>query len=256
MLLRISLIIAIIAALAAGAINFFVVKQKMETTEQHRASEEKAKQEAQGELANKKKDLEKTQKELEGTKTELATTKEEREKAQGEAAAAGKKVTELTAKLADATKDLGDARANLGAYEGTGYKPEQIVNFGKQLKQLQADFDGSVAENKILSKELEKTKAELARLQDPAWKPPVLPVGLKGKVLNADPKWNFVVLDVGEKQGVEKWGEMLVSRNGKLVAKVSVRSVEANRCVANVLPDWKLGEVMEGDAVISVQPPS
>jgi hypothetical protein len=59
-----------------------------------------------------------------------------------------------------------------------------------------------------------------------------------------------VVLDVGEKQGVLEDGILLVNRNGRLVAKVQVRSVQPERSVANVLQSWKLGEVMEGDEVI------
>jgi hypothetical protein len=73
---------------------------------------------------------------------------------------------------------------------------------------------------------------------------------LKGKVVVVDPKFDFIVLDVGESQGVLERGEMLVSREGKLVAKVRVWTVERQRCVANVLPGWKLADVMEGDQVV------
>ena len=41
------------------------------------------------------------------------------------------------------------------------------------------------------------------------------------------------------------WAEV----HGKLVAKVRISSVQANRSIANVLPDWKFGDVMEGDTV-------
>ena len=51
-------------------------------------------------------------------------------------------------------------------------------------------------------------------------------------------------------------GELLVSREGKLVAKVIVRSVEKDRCIANVVPGWKLGEVIEGDEVSPAHPAS
>ena len=60
----------------------------------------------------------------------------------------------------------------------------------------------------------------------------------------------------GEDQGVLERGELLVNRNGKLVAKVVVRSVQKDRCIANVLPGWELGEVMEGDQVIPAHPAS
>ena len=48
----------------------------------------------------------------------------------------------------------------------------------------------------------------------------------------------------------------LVNRNGKLVAKVKVRSVQKDRCIANVLPGWQLGDVMEGDQVLPAFPAS
>jgi len=79
---------------------------------------------------------------------------------------------------------------------------------------------------------------------------------LKGKILVVDPKWDFVVLNIGQNQGVLEDGELLVSREGKLVAKVIVRSVEKDRCIANVVPGWKLGEVIEGDEVSPAHPAS
>jgi hypothetical protein len=51
-------------------------------------------------------------------------------------------------------------------------------------------------------------------------------------------------------------GELLVSRDGKLVAKVVVRSIEKDRSIANVVPGWKLGEVIEGDEVSPAHPAS
>ncbi len=67
-----------------------------------------------------------------------------------------------------------------------------------------------------------------------------------------DPKWDFVVLDIGEKQQVVPNGVMMVSREGKLVAKVKVVSVQIDRSIANIMPGWKLNEVSEGDLVIGV----
>ena len=50
--------------------------------------------------------------------------------------------------------------------------------------------------------------------------------------------------------GVLARGEMLVNRSGKLVAKVRILTAESHRSVANVLADWKQGEIMEGDVVL------
>ena len=65
-----------------------------------------------------------------------------------------------------------------------------------------------------------------------------------------DAKWSFVVLDVGTEQGALERGEMLVNRNGKLVAKIRITTVERNRCIANVLPEWSWSNILEGDQVI------
>jgi hypothetical protein len=79
---------------------------------------------------------------------------------------------------------------------------------------------------------------------------------LKGKILVVDPKWDFVVLDIGIDQGVKEDGELLVSRDGKLVAKVIVRSVEGSRSIANIVPGWKIEQVIEGDDVSPAHPAS
>ena len=64
------------------------------------------------------------------------------------------------------------------------------------------------------------------------------------------PKYDFVVLDIGGNQGVLERGVMLVNRGGKLVAKVRIASVTPERSIANILPEWRQSEVIEGDQVL------
>ncbi|HEX7653585.1 MAG TPA: hypothetical protein VF607_08765, partial [Verrucomicrobiae bacterium] len=64
------------------------------------------------------------------------------------------------------------------------------------------------------------------------------------------------VLNIGDDQGVIEDGQLLVSRNGKLVAKVVVKSVMKSKCVANVIPGWKLSDLYEGDVVTPAHPAS
>ena len=108
-------------------------------------------------------------------------------------------------------------------------------------------------EKKVLQRQLVRVQNELNVYRDPTH-PVTLPATLIGKVLVADPKWDFVVLSVGEDQGAQEHGEMLVNRDGRLVAKIKITSVQKDRCIANVLPGWKLGEVLEGDQVIPAYP--
>ena len=82
------------------------------------------------------------------------------------------------------------------------------------------------------------------------------PAALRGKILVVDPRWDFVVLNVGDDQGLKDHGELLVSRDGKLVAKIIVRSIQKDRSIAYIMPGWKLGEVIEGDEVTPAHPAS
>ncbi len=255
MLIRISLIIAILAALAIGGLNFVKVKEKITTLKDQRDAEMKAKVEAQGERDKTRADLDKTTKDLKQTKDTLELTTAERDKAVAEAATQLAKATELTAKLTRTTQERDDASRELARYIATGRKPEEIITFDKQIKQAQEALEVAIEEKRILSQKLTKTTAELAKYKVD-WTPPPLPANLKGKILVVDPRWEFVLVNVGENQGVVEDGEMLVNRNGKLIAKVRVHGVLKDRCYANVLPGWKLAELMEGDQVIAANPAS
>ena len=255
MLIRISLIIAILAALAIGGLNFVKVKEKITTLKDQRDTEQKAKVEAQSERDKTKAELDKTSKDLKQTKDTLELTTAERDKAIAEAAVQLAKANELTTKLTATTEQRDVAQQELQQFKVLGYTPQQILAFGKQVKDTQDALDVAIEEKKILSQKLTKTTAELAKFKI-GWEPPPLPANLKGKILVVDPRWEFVLVDVGENQGVVEDGEMLVNRNGKLIAKVRVHGVLKDRCYANVLPGWKLGELMEGDQVIAANPAS
>jgi hypothetical protein len=84
--------------------------------------------------------------------------------------------------------------------------------------------------------------------------PVPLPADLIGKVLQVDSKWEFVVLNVGTDGGAINRAEMLVNRGGRLIAKVKIKSVEKDHCIADVMRGWKLAEILEGDQVIPAHP--
>ena len=255
MLIRISLIIAIVAGLAAGTLNFIKVKEKIDTVVTERNDWHNKFNVTDAELTTTKADLAKTEKELDKTKETLVQTEQERAAAVAEVDTLNRKNSELTDKVNLTIRERDDARAELAAYVATGYKPEQIANLGKQVKAAEEALEVSVIEKQIIQRELDKKKAELAWLQGTN-APIAMRADLKGNVLVADPKWNFVVLNVGENDEALLHGEMLVSRAGKLVAKVIITEVQKGRSIANVMPGWEIGEVFEGDTVIPAYPKS
>jgi hypothetical protein len=134
------------------------------------------------------------------------------------------------------------ARTELSIWSALGVTPEQIRGFQQQLAKLQA-------QNKFLVRQNSELEFKLSRYEGPE-KEVKMPTILTGKVLAVDSKYEFVVLNIGGNQGVAKNGKLLVHRDGKLVAKLRVTTVESNSSIANIMPDWKVATVREGDQVI------
>lgn len=255
MLIRISLIVAIIAGLAVGGLNFVKVKEKITTLQANLAEQTRLKETALSDLAKTRSDLKKTSDTLKQTQTTLAATTDERDKALKDLDTQTKRANKLTDDLAKSNGERDDAQRELARYTATGVTPERIVAMDKEYKTMQKNLDGMQAENKLLGEKVTDLSTQLKRIfnQD---EPVYLPARLAGKVLVTDPKWNFVVLNVGRDQGVLRDGELLVNRGGKLVAKVIVKSIQRDRCIANVMPGWQLGDIFEGDSVIPAHPAS
>ena len=255
MLIRISLILAIVAGLAVGVLNFVVVQKKITDLQTDLANTKQTLATTQAELSSTKSKLAKTETELADTKKTLEATTTERDTAVKEAAAQNKRAAQLADELKKTKDERDTAQQELAAYRATGFTPEQVLTLGRTLKQTQDNLAAMQQENVVLGQKVVKLQNDLAIYRDPQYVV-ALPAGLKGSILVSDPKWDFVVLDVGQDQGVLEHGELLVNRSGKLVAKVKVTSVQKNRSIANVMPGWKLGDVLEGDQVIPAHPAS
>jgi uncharacterized protein (DUF3084 family) len=253
MLTRISLIVALIAALAVGVVNIVFVKDKINTIISDRNTQRAEKVQAQGERDKAKTDLATAEKNLVQSQQELADAKTEREKAVATAAAQVKKAEELTDKLARTTQERDQSQTELAAYKATGISADQVGQMSRAIKNAKDELDIANEEKLVLQRAKSRVESRLAQYEGTN-QVVTLRANLRGKILIVDPKWDFVVLNIGQDQGVVDNGELLVSREGKLVAKVIVRSIEKNRCTANIVPGWKLGEVIEGDEVTPAHP--
>lgn len=255
MLIRICLIVAILAAVGAVALNVTQVKGKITTLVTQRDDWNKKFTTADTDLKKAKKDLVSSQADLKQTKDKLAATTTEKEAAVKKADAETKRASELADKLSKTTQEREDAKAELARYTGTGISVERILAFDKEIKVAKEALDAASEENRILQRQATRLQARLDIYETPD-KFVTAPENLKGTVLVSDPKWDFVVLDIGEDQSATSLEncEFLVSRAGRLVAKVKVSTVQKGRSIANVVPGWKLSEVVEGDQVIPAHP--
>ena len=253
--MRISLIVAIIAALAAGALNVVVIKDKINTLVADRNTQRDGRISAEGERDKTKKELAKTKNDLTQTQTQLADSQAAEKKAEDTATAQTKRADEISDKLTKATQERDDAQNELASYKNSGLTSQQVAQLSKTIKDAQNEIEAINAEKAVWEHKANSLQTRLNKYEGTNDVVTLRP-DLKGKIVIVDPKWDFVVLDIGENQGVLQDGELLVSREGKLVAKVVVRTVEKDRSIANVVPGWKLGEVIEGDDVSPAHPAS
>jgi cell shape-determining protein MreC len=204
--------------------------------------------------------LDKTERELattvsnfKQTRAALEATTTERDQAVAGRSAEKARAEKLGSQLAEKSHKLTETQEYLARYKSAGLEPEEIVNVRDELKAMHTSLASVQEEN-------QKLKGDVKRLasiwSDVQCRPVALPADLSAKVLITDPKWRFVILNVGEKQGVLERGEVLLSRHGKLIARAKITSVQAERCVANLMPGWDIGQVVEGDVAMAAPPRS
>lgn len=256
MLIRISLIVAILGALAAAVVNGVVIRDKVAALKDQRDSWHGQYTETFNDLTTTKHDLAKTKSELDDTKQQLTDSQAAQKKAEDTAAAQQKRADDLSDQLTKVTAQRDDAQGQLAAYKATGQTPPQVEQLVNDIKADNDEIAAITEEKAVLNRTVTRLKYQIIQLTGGQDVIVSLPANLEGRVLVVDPKWDFVILDIGDDQGVQPNGEMLVSRDGKLVAKVIVRSVQKNRCIANVMPGWKLGDVFEGDLATPAHPAS
>jgi myosin heavy subunit len=255
MLRRIILGFAIVAALAAVVVNIVVVRPRIQQLQTDRDNQRNQKDEYHRQLVKTQNDLKTTTAELNTTKTELADSESQRDVLSHKVADLTTQVADLNTKNSKLTSQLNDTQDQLAAYKATGLKPPEILALNKNLLDTQNALAVANDEKVVLTHTVAKLQNQIELLVGRNYVVP-LPANLKGTVMAVDPKWNFVVLNIGENQGVLAQGELLVSRDGRLVAKVVVSSVEKDRSIANLVPGWKLGDIIEGDEVIPAHPAS
>lgn len=250
MLLKISLGIAILVGLATLALTHLQVAPKVgelqatltqTTTERDTALA--AESAAKADAKKSKETLETTIAQLRDATNALAavTTRltEQEERA-----------NKASAELEQRTIQNNEARSLLAQWEALGYGLDPLRRRLALTDDLERERNALAEEHRLLNRKIASLEAKLATLIGDELPEIVLPPGTKGNIIAVDPKYDFVVLDIGGNQGVLENAKMMVNRNGKLIGKVRITQVEPNRSIANVMPDWKQDDMMEGDQVL------
>jgi vacuolar-type H+-ATPase subunit I/STV1 len=250
-MLRIFLIVAILASVGVIVISQLQVKPHIEGIIKEREDQRQRGDTLQVQVNNTRKKLADTEKDLTTTKRTLEETQAQLTAANGKIEEQGNHLKTLQESLDKSQNELTTTKQRLAQWEGLPITPDQVKSLIKAEKDLRTANEALLSEAKIQQREYSRVNAKLKQYEGGGAEVVVDLPPLKGKILVVDPKWNFVVLNVGIKDGVLPNGVLMVSRDSKLVAKIKVTSVQQERCIANIMPGWKLSDVLEGDLVVN-----
>lgn len=197
---------------------------------------------ANGDRADKTaRDLKASQGQLEAANKNAADLQGKLAAATQEAAAAKTAADENAAKIAAVTADLETARATLAKMTPTGSTPgaDPTVELNNKIRELEAQvaearqIQGSL---QAQAKAADDAARDLRKKEDLRQRN-MMTAGLSGTIRAVDHNWNFVVLDLGDRQGVVNNAEMIVTRGGSMVGKLRITSVEPGQSIADILPN-------------------
>ena len=155
---------------------------------------------------------------------------------------------ELDTQLSEVTDQLLDARRELQSWIALGVDQQYVYTMKQRISDAHDEIAAINDEKTVLLRQMDQMRYELGRFVGPTQKV-VMRDGLEGNVQAIDSDWGFVIVNVGEKHGARENGELLVSREGKLIGKLLISSVEENRSIANVIPGWAQSDIQVGDVV-------
>ena len=156
------------------------------------------------------------------------------------------------------------AAAHGGAKEGN---PDVLPMPGTgdlqtQLEDTRRQLDNAEREKQLLSDRIKTTQERpgAARVPVPGRRTVARSTtpGIRGSVLAVNQAYNFVVLSLGGRQGLEANTEMLVLRRGTLIGKIRVSSVEPATAIGDIVSTSLARgvQVQPGDVVIYAGPNS
>ena len=216
-----------------------------QTAEQHRLSREKQLKERESAVAAANAKFGDIQNKVATTEAELAKVQSEK--------------NELQTKLRSNETEIADLRKrteNAETKTPAGAPPlNSTAELQAQLDDARRQLDAAEREKILLSDKIKLTQEKSTQLETqkklrPARGPG--DPGIRGTVLAVNQAYNFVVLNIGERQGVEPNSEMLVLRGGSFIGRIRISSVEPATAIGDIITSTLARgvQVQPGDIVV------
>jgi len=142
----------------------------------------------------------------------------------------------------------------------------QTADLQSQVDDLRRQLDSAEKEKALLAEKIQETQERTSeRMSQPkegkrrretaSAQRETVPshhAGVRGTVLAYNQAYNFVVLNLGARHGVETNSEMLVLRDGTLIGKIRISSVEPATAIGDIISNSLARgvQVQPGDTVI------
>jgi hypothetical protein len=198
-------------------------------------------------------------------KAEAALAQTEKEKAdlKGKLDASQQEIAELRQRAAGMeTNSSPSAPGNPAPAENA-----QSGDLQSQVDDLRRQLDGAEKEKALLAEKLQDGQQRPAQVKEASKAEPRKRretasvqrqgssshrAGVHGSVLAYNQAYNFVVLNLGARNGVEPNSEMLVLRDGTLIGKIRISSVEPATAIGDIMSNSLARgvQVQPGDSVI------
>lgn len=180
-------------------------------------------------------------------------------KAEADLVALQTEKTDLQTKLQANQTEIATLKAQI---EQAGAKPAgdnpgaaSPAEMQAQLDEARRQLESAERENAFLSDKIRVAQERSTQLEDEKKRRREAgagKTGVRGTILAVNQAYNFVVLNLGGRQGVEPNAEMLVVRDGALIGKIRVSSVEPSTAIGDIITSSLARgvQVLPGDIVI------
>jgi myosin heavy subunit len=241
---KILIIVSIVLAAASAGVGFVNRNQLLKTKDDLSASQQETATVKNGLDAESKK-LAEAQKSVSDLTVQKSTLDTDFAKQKSELSAKSTQLTEVQSKLTEAEGKLAIANTDILT------KAEKLTQLEAQVAAAAPAVQTPVSseEDKARITELEtlntkldednkNLEGKLVAVQK-ATREKETKQGLTrvtGRVLAVNQAWNFVVLSLGNKSGIESNMEFLVKRGSTLIGKIRTTTVEPSTSIADIIP--------------------
>ena len=218
-------------------------KNQRETAERQRQTAEKAIKTREAKVAGEAAKVSKNESRIASAEAEIVKTQTEKSDLQGKLQANEAQIAELQKHIQEMAPT--SANPNPGA--------PSVAELQAQLDDARKQLEGAEHEKTFIAERLGPTREQsrgpevMVQRRAPSFHPSV-----RGTVLAVNQAYNFVVLNLGNRQGLEPNTEMLVLRETTIIGKIRISSVEPATAIGDILGNSLARgvQVQPGDTVI------